>query len=80
LPSEYFRRQIFATFMDDPVGISTWSFVGADNFMWASDYPHTLATWPHSRAVIARDFKGLPDGVKGRMVGDTAAKLYGLLA
>jgi hypothetical protein len=22
---------------------------GADNFMWASDYPHTLATWPHSR-------------------------------
>jgi len=27
-----------------------------------------------------RDFKGVPDDVKSKMVGDTAAKLYGLLA
>ncbi len=47
--------------------------------MWASDYPHTLATWPHSRDVIARDFKGVPDHVKSKMTGQTAAKLYGLL-
>ena len=80
LPSAYFQRQIFATFMDDPVGIANWSFVGRDNFMWASDYPHTLATWPHSRDVIARDFKGVPDDVKSKMVGETGAKLYGLLA
>src|SRR5262245_12404047 len=80
LPSEYFRRQIFATFMDDPVGIATWTFVGAENFMWASDYPHTLATWPHSQEVIARDFKGVPDHVKARMTSENAAGLYGLLA
>lgn len=45
-PRGYLQRQIFATFMDDPVGISNWSFVGCDNFMWASDYPHArdLAT------------------------------------
>jgi predicted TIM-barrel fold metal-dependent hydrolase len=80
LPGEYFRRQIFATFMDDPVGIATWTFVGAENFMWASDYPHTLATWPHSREVIARDFKGVPEHVKAKMINENAAKLYGLLA
>ncbi|PYM16110.1 MAG: amidohydrolase [Candidatus Rokuibacteriota bacterium] len=79
LPSEYFRRQVFATFMDDPVGIATWTFVGAGNFMWASDYPHTLATWPHSREVIARDFKGVPDDVRAKMTNENAAKLYGLL-
>jgi hypothetical protein len=39
-----------------------------------------LATWPHSRDVIARDFKGVPDDVKAKMVGETAARLYGLLA
>src|SRR5919201_6522347 len=80
LPSEYFRRQVFATFMDDPVGISTWSFVGGDNFMWASDYPHTLSTWPHSRDVIARDFKSVPEDVTFRMTNANAAKLYGLLS
>jgi predicted TIM-barrel fold metal-dependent hydrolase len=30
--------------------------------------------------MIARDFKGVPDVVKGKMVSDNAAKLYGLLA
>jgi hypothetical protein len=29
--------------------------------------------------VIARDFKAVPDDVRSRMVGETAAKLYGLL-
>ena len=66
--------------MDDPVGIANWRFVGPENFMWASDYPHPLATWPHSRDVIARDFKGVPDEVKRKMVGANAAQLYGLLA
>jgi hypothetical protein len=39
-----------------------------------------MATWPHSRDVITRDFKGVPDDVKSKMVGETAAMLYGLLA
>src|SRR5262245_59336433 len=79
LPSEYFRRQIFATFMDDPVGISTVPFVGADSFMWASDYPHTLATCLRSREVLARGSKDGPSDVKSEMVGEDAARPYGLL-
>jgi predicted TIM-barrel fold metal-dependent hydrolase len=74
------EQGFFATFMDDPVGIANTSFVGRDNFMWASDYPHTLATWPHSREVIARDFKEVAADVKSKMIGETAARLYGLLA
>lgn len=79
LPSEYFQRQVYATFMDDLVGLTNWAYIGEDNFMWASDYPHTLATWPHSRDVIARDFKDVPETVKWKIVCDTAAELYGLL-
>jgi predicted TIM-barrel fold metal-dependent hydrolase len=44
--------------------------------MWSSDYPHTLA----SREVIARDFRGVPEEVKTRMVRGNAEKLYGLLS
>ncbi len=80
LPSEYFARQIYATFMNDPVGIANWHIAGKDNMMWSSDYPHTLATWPHSREVIARDFEGVPAEVKANMIRGNARRLYGLLA
>ena len=32
-PSEYFRRQVFATFIDDPLGLKVYSYLGADNFI-----------------------------------------------
>ena len=38
------------------------SFFGADNYMWASDFPHTDSTFPESRAWIERNFAGVPDG------------------
>ena len=46
--------------------------------MWASDYPHSDSTWPHSRKVIERDFAGVPSDELARIVGDNAAELYGL--
>jgi hypothetical protein len=46
--------------------------------MWASDYPHSDSTWPHSRKVIERDFAGVNDDDLAAMVGGNAAALYGL--
>ncbi len=76
-PSGYFQRQIYATFMDDPVGTFTVARVGADNFMWSNDYPHQASTWPHSRQVIARDFKDLSAAEAQKIVHDNCAALYG---
>ncbi|HEX8969126.1 MAG TPA: amidohydrolase family protein, partial [Chloroflexota bacterium] len=39
-PSDYWHRQFTATFEDDPIGIRTRDFIGVDNLMWGSDYPH----------------------------------------
>jgi predicted TIM-barrel fold metal-dependent hydrolase len=77
-PSEYFRRQVYATFIDDAVGVANREFIGAENIMWSSDYPHTVSTWPHSREVVERDFKGVPEGEKRLIVRDNVARLYGL--
>ena len=77
-PSFYFRRQVFATFQDDRVGVLTRHFAGINNLMWASDFPHSDSTWPHSREVIERDFEGVPEGEVRRMVAQNAAELYGL--
>jgi predicted TIM-barrel fold metal-dependent hydrolase len=77
-PSEYFRRQVFATFIDDPVGVATREFIGVENIMWSSDYPHTVSTWPHSREVVERDFKDVPETDKRRIVRENVARLYNL--
>jgi predicted TIM-barrel fold metal-dependent hydrolase len=79
-PSDYMRRQLWATFQDDPVGPGTYKFFGTNNYMWASDFPHTDSTWPNSRKVIERDFVGVPDDVTRKIVFENAAKLYRLQA
>jgi predicted TIM-barrel fold metal-dependent hydrolase len=76
-PSDYFRRQVYATFIEDSLGLKVYRFVGADNFMWSTDYPHRAATWPHSQEVLARDFAEVPDADRVKMARDNMAKLYG---
>jgi predicted TIM-barrel fold metal-dependent hydrolase len=77
-PSEYARRQLWATFQDDPCGVALYKFFGEDNFMWASDFPHLDSTWPHSREVIKENFASIPDSVTRKIVCDNATGLYGL--
>src|SRR5262249_20990540 len=77
-PSEYFHRQVSATFIDDPLGVKYRHQVGVENVMWSSDYPHTVSTWPHSREVIARDFAGVAADETRRITRDNAIRLYGL--
>ena len=77
-PSEYVRRQVWATFQDDPIGASNAAVFGEDNCMWASDFPHTDTTWPHSHKVIERDFATVPAHITQKIVYDNAAKLYGI--
>jgi uncharacterized protein len=77
-PSEYARRQLWATFQDDPCGVALYKMFGEDNFMWASDFPHSDSTWPHSQAVIAQNFASIPPPVIQKIVADNAVRLYGI--
>jgi predicted TIM-barrel fold metal-dependent hydrolase len=78
LPSEYFKRQIYATFFNDaPIRqlLSDW---GYDNCMWSNDFPHPNSTWPHSREVIERDLGHLPANLRAKLVSENVTKLYKL--
>jgi predicted TIM-barrel fold metal-dependent hydrolase len=77
-PSFYLRRQVWATFQEDGVGVQTRHFIGLETFMWGSDYPHSDSTWPRSRAAIERDFEGVPEAERRRMTAGNCAALYGL--
>lgn len=78
LPSEVFRRQVWATYQADYVGLHLVEFFGDGHTMWASDYPHPDSTWPYSKDVVERETGHLTPEVKKRLIHDNAAALYGL--
>ncbi len=75
-PSEIFRRQVYATFEEEPFGPQLIPILGPDNFMWASDYPHPDSTFPHSAAAIARAFAGLDDALVRQVTAENCKQLY----
>jgi predicted TIM-barrel fold metal-dependent hydrolase len=75
-PSEYIKRQVYATFINEPVFLSELHRYGADNIMWSSDYPHTAAIWPRSQQFIKETFDGLQEEDRRKIVHDTAARVY----
>jgi len=78
LPSVYLRRQVYATFIEDPVGLRERHVLGVDNLMWSSDYPHGESTFPDSRGFVARQFAGIPADETRKMVCENARRLYRL--
>jgi predicted TIM-barrel fold metal-dependent hydrolase len=79
LPSEYFGRQVYATFFNDPVGSEDFQHGwGIDNCLWSNDFPHGNSTWPHSREIVARDLGMLPAEARAKLLRDNVAQLYRL--
>lgn len=76
-PSAYFRRQVHATFTEDEVGVVTMRLLGADNFLWGSDYPHYEGSWPHSREVLDRGLADAGDQARQQVTSTNCARLYG---
>ena len=77
-PSEVFKRQVYGTFQQSPTAMRLLQFWGAENLLWASDYPHPDSIWPNSVRTIGETMGHMdPDIVRG-IVGGNAAKLYGL--
>lgn len=77
-PSEYFQRNLYTTFFNDPAAgelIERW---GPDTWMWSNDYPHPNSTWPNSRDVIRRDLGHLSEAVRAKVIRDTVARVYSL--
>src|SRR5262249_51914398 len=75
-PSEYIKRQLYATFQDGPIRPPTLHVFGADAYIWASDCPHTDSTAPHTQEVIKKDFAKVPPDVTQKIVADNAIRLY----
>jgi predicted TIM-barrel fold metal-dependent hydrolase len=76
-PSDHFRRNVFASFQDDPAAIELRDIVGVENLQWGNDYPHAEATFPFSHKFLQSQLEGVPDEEAAMIAGGNTAKMYG---
>jgi predicted TIM-barrel fold metal-dependent hydrolase len=77
-PSQYVKRQIKATFQDEPAPLKFLDITGHEPLMWGSDFPHPEGTWPRSREITDALFGNVPVLARAAILGGNMAKLYGL--
>jgi predicted TIM-barrel fold metal-dependent hydrolase len=76
-PSGYWQRQMAATFQVDEAGLALADRIGVHTLMWGNDFPHGDGVWPDSRAVIDKQFAGVPAATRRAITYDNAARIYG---
>jgi predicted TIM-barrel fold metal-dependent hydrolase len=77
-PSELFRRQIYVDFWFERAGIEVRRYIGLDNIMWESDYPHVTSTYPESWDWVERVLPGVSEDERRKMLYGNAMRLYKL--
>ena len=78
-PTEYFRRQIFASFWFEKRNVArTVELLGADNVMFETDFPHPTCLYPGIREHVREALDGIEPAVQKKILYETAARVYGL--
>jgi predicted TIM-barrel fold metal-dependent hydrolase len=79
LPSEYFKRQIYATTWFEHRNLAQLiASVGEDNIMFETDFPHPTCLYPEPLKTAAQNMRDLTPSVQRKILGENAAKLYKL--
>ena len=77
-PSAYLRRQVHVCLQHDRSALQTFDETGVEAILFATDYPHSEGTWPHTQKVLGGIFEGLsiePEQIQSVCSG-TMAKLF----
>jgi predicted TIM-barrel fold metal-dependent hydrolase len=76
-PSEYFRRQVYATwFFERDTVPHVIEKIGADRILFETDYPHPVCLYGNVREHIDAGLAGQPDYVRRRILWENSAELY----
>ena len=77
LPSEYFRRQIYATTWFEQRNITSLvEAVGADNLLFETDFPHPTCLYPDPMTTADDQPRCLEPEDRRKILGENAAALY----
>ena len=76
-PSAYIFDNLYITFQDDEIAFRYADSMNWRRLMWANDFPHPDASWPNSRALLARQAPLVTDEQRRAMLCGNVAELYG---
>jgi predicted TIM-barrel fold metal-dependent hydrolase len=77
-PSEYIREHCLWGFQFDRVGVELRHKINVDHLIWGSDFPHQESDWPESLRIIDKNFAGVPEDEKHKMVCGNAVQFFHL--
>lgn len=78
LATEYFARNCWiGSSFPSPADADVARKIGADRFLWGSDYPHDEGTPPYTTYHLQQVFQGFSETEMRRILGENAAKVYG---
>ena len=79
LPSEYFKRQIYATTWFERTQLAPLvAAVGDDNSLFETDFPHPTRLYPNPLASAEDNMRELSSATRAKILGGNAEKLYHL--
>jgi predicted TIM-barrel fold metal-dependent hydrolase len=77
-PTEYFRRQIFASYWFEKSPRHAIESLGDENLMFETDFPHPTCLYPRIQEHIESSLGDLEPGARRRILCDNAARVYNL--
>ena len=81
LPSEYFRRHVYACyFYEEFAPQHLLDAIGEDNVLFETDYPHPVCLYGNVREKIDAGLGDAPVSTRRKLLWDNAAALYGVEA
>ncbi len=78
--SDHFKKHVFKTFRDDPLGVAHRDLIGVEGMLWGLGAPPPPRGPEREHLSSEELFKGVPDAERRRMQCDNTARLFGLRA
>jgi uncharacterized protein len=78
LPSEYVWSHFHFGIVRDPLVVPMLDLLDPSRLIWGSDFPHSVGSWPNSRAFVDQTFEGVDPVIRDRIVRDNAVEFFGL--
>jgi predicted TIM-barrel fold metal-dependent hydrolase len=73
---EIIYTQVYASFQHDESAVAVAQYMGYNNVMWGSDYPHMEGTFGHTQQTLHHLFDGVDPKVKERVTVGAFCELF----
>ncbi|WP_236794677.1 amidohydrolase family protein [Amycolatopsis sp. GM8] len=75
-PKEFIYDQVYASFQHDESAVAAMQYMGWQNVVWGSDYPHLEGTFGHTQETLHGLFDGVPEQVRRRITIDAFNEMF----